>query len=150
MEKPFRIKANGKYKMKLNVPFYKQTSKLNCGPTALKMVLSYFGEDFDIKILEKETGIKKAKGVSTIQIAITSKKLGYETEFYSINLNFNEEHLKMDYYKKYSNYSEEYPKTIEKAKNIGVNVNEKSLSLEEILILIFFCFKCYYVENTYK
>ena len=45
--------------MKIRVPFYKQTNPLNCGPSALKMVLAYFGKNIDIKILEEKTGIKE-------------------------------------------------------------------------------------------
>jgi len=55
--------------MRLEIPFYKQTSPLNCGPTALRMVLSYFGKDEEVVVLEARTGIKEGKGISTIQIS---------------------------------------------------------------------------------
>jgi len=38
--------------MKLDVPFFKQTTALNCGPVALQMVLSYFGDKTDLKKIE--------------------------------------------------------------------------------------------------
>lgn len=120
--------------MKLNIPFYKQTTKLNCGPTALRMILSYFGEDTDIKLLEEKTGIKKGKGIFTIQIASAAAILGYKTNFYSKHILFNEEYLKLDYYKKYSDMNLDLSKKlVEEAKKAGVNVQEKTLSLEEIL-----------------
>ncbi len=120
--------------MKLKVPFFKQTNSLNCGPTALKMVLAYFGKDYGIKNLEKKTGIKKGKGISTIQIATASASLGYKTNFYSKHISFNEENLKMDFYKKYSDMDlEQSKKWIEDAKKAGVKIKERRLSLEKVL-----------------
>ena len=77
--------------MRLEIPFYKQTTSLNCGPTALKMVLAYLGKDEGVEILEARTGIKEGKGVSTIQIATAAASLGYPTDFYSKHILFNEE-----------------------------------------------------------
>ena len=120
--------------MRLKVPLYKQTTELNCGPTALKMILSYFGKDIDIKFLEEKTGIKKGKALYTIQIAIAAASLGHQADFYSKHILFNEEHLKLDYYKKYSDMDLDLSKKlVEEAKRLGVNVQEKKLSLEEIL-----------------
>ena len=42
--------------MKLDVPFYPQTTTLNCGPTALKMAFAYFGKDLPIELIEKTVG----------------------------------------------------------------------------------------------
>lgn len=50
--------------MKLEVPLYLQTTKLNCGPAALKIVLAYFGKRYKLSELEKQTGIK-GEGVFT-------------------------------------------------------------------------------------
>ncbi len=120
--------------MKLNVPFYKQTSSLNCGPFALKMVLAYFGEDKDIGLLEKKMGMRDGKGISTIRIAITAASFGYRTDFYSKHVLFNEENLKQEFYKKYSDMDlERSKKSVEDAKSAGVNIQEKTLSLEELL-----------------
>jgi uncharacterized protein YvpB len=120
--------------MKLEVPFYKQTTPLNCGPVALRMVLLYFGKAIDIKLLEEKTGIKKGKGISTIQIATAAAALGYKTNFYSKSILFNEEYLKLDFYKKYSDMNLDLSKRlVEKAKKAGVNIQERTLSLEKIL-----------------
>ena len=53
--------------MKLNVPFFKQTSSLNCGPTCLKMVFAYFGNDIPIEKVEEITDIKDGKGINFMQ-----------------------------------------------------------------------------------
>jgi ATP-binding cassette subfamily B protein len=96
--------------MRLKIPFYKQTNSLNCGPTALRMVLAYFRKDEGVKILEARTGIKEGKGISTIQIATAAASLGYRADFYSKHILFNEENLKHEFYKKYSDMDLEQSK----------------------------------------
>jgi len=120
--------------MRLEVPFFKQTSPLNCGPMALRMVLAYLGKDEGADILEERTGIKEGKGISTIQIATAAASLGYKTDFYSKHILFNEENLKHEFYKKYSDMDlEQSEKWVEDAKAKGVNIQERTLSLGEIL-----------------
>jgi uncharacterized protein YvpB len=119
--------------MKLNVPFYNQTTNLNCGPTALKMVLSYFGKNKDLKEIEEKCEIKEGKGIYTIQIATAASRFGYETNFYSKHLGVNPENLKMDFYKKYSEEFDDSGKIVINAKNEGVKIHEMTLNLEEIL-----------------
>jgi len=43
--------------MKLEVPFFKQTTPLNCGPVAVRMVLSYFGKNVSLEEIERLVGI---------------------------------------------------------------------------------------------
>ena len=121
--------------MKLKIPFFRQTTKLNCGPIALKMVLAYFGNDVGIEVLEERTGIKEGKGISTIQIATASASLGYKSDFYSKHILFNEENLKHEFYQNYADNDliEHSKKLVEEAEKVGVNVYEKTLSLEELL-----------------
>ena len=120
--------------MKLEIPFFKQTSALDCGPSALRMFLSYLGKDEGIKVLEARTGIKEGKGISTIQIATAAASSGFRTDFYSKHILFNEQHLKLDFYKKYSDMDlNQSKKLVEEAKASGVNVRERTLSLEELL-----------------
>lgn len=69
--------------MRLEIPFFKQTNEVNCGPIALKMVLAYFGNDEGVDVLEARTGIKEGKGIYTIQIATAAASSGYKTCFYS-------------------------------------------------------------------
>lgn len=96
--------------MKLTVPFYKQTNSMNCGPASLRMVLAYFDRDWGIEVLEEMTGMKKGKGISTIQISTAAASLGYKSEFYSKQILFNEENLKLDFYKKYNELNLAYTK----------------------------------------
>ena len=39
--------------MNINVPFYESKKDADCGPLALKMALSYFGEEYDFEELSK-------------------------------------------------------------------------------------------------
>ncbi len=122
--------------MKLDVPFYKQTSKTNCGPTALRMVLSYFGDNRLLEEIEKECEIKDGKGVYSIQLSTAASRLGYKTSFYSRHLGVNPENLKMDFYKKYSETFSDQDKIISDANCAGVNISESSISLEELLSFV--------------
>ncbi|MFA5303836.1 MAG: peptidase C39 family protein [Candidatus Nanoarchaeia archaeon] len=120
--------------MKLAVPFFKQTTLLNCGPSALKMVLAYLGKDENITVLEEKTGIKEGKAIYTIQIAIAAALMGYKTEFYSKHLLFNEDNMKFEFYKNYSEM--DMKKSIElahEAKKLGVKIEEKTMELNELL-----------------
>lgn len=123
--------------MKLKVPFFKQTKITNCGPTALKMILAYFGEDFEVSYLESKTKTKEGKGVSTIHLAIVASSLGYKTKFYSKNTTFNPKNLKLDFYKKYSDLDlKQSEELVKNAKERGVEVYEKTLSLNKVLSLL--------------
>ncbi len=119
--------------MKLEVPFYKQTTKLNCGPAALRMVIVYFEQDLGLEILEQRTGIKEGKGISTIQIATAAALSGYKTNFFSKHIYFNEENLKLEFYQKYSEAVQQSKQVVEDAKNAGVEMEERGVSLEELL-----------------
>ncbi len=121
--------------MRLEIPFFKQTTKMDCGPVALKMVLAYFGKDFPSETLEEKTGIKSEKGISTIQIATAASSLGYKSRFYSKHILFNEQLLKHEFYQKYADNLtlESSKQLVQEAKKVGVDVQEKELSLTELL-----------------
>ena len=110
--------------MKLKIPFFRQTTKLNCGPIALKMVLAYFGNDVGIEVLEERTGIKEGKGISTIQIATASASLGYKSDFYSKHILFNEENLKHEFYQNYADNDLIEQEWVNKAKAIVERTKE--------------------------
>ena len=118
--------------MKLEVPFYRQTTLLNCGPTALKMVLAYCGKDFPLDFLEREVGIKEGKGVMTIQMATAAAKLGFKTRFFTKSLGFDPKNLELDFYKKYVDVSSDVKKFVVEAHVTGVVMKECSISLEDI------------------
>jgi hypothetical protein len=120
--------------MRLAIPFFRQTSKLNCGVAALRMVLAYFGKCYEAKVLEARIGIKEGKGISTIQIEIAAASLGYRADFYSKHILFRKENMKHEFYQKYRDIDlEKSKKLLEDAKSAGVNIQEKALSLKEIL-----------------
>ncbi len=119
--------------MRLEVPFFKQTTALNCGPVALRMVLAYFGNDISQEILDQRTGIKQGKGTLTIQIATAVALSGYKAEFFSKNIYFNEENLKLEFYQKYMDEIQRSKQLVEDAKNAGVKMEEKTLDILEIL-----------------
>ena len=53
--------------MKLEVPYFKQTTQFNCAPAALGMVLHYFGNKSNLEDLGKRMGIEDGKAISTIK-----------------------------------------------------------------------------------
>ncbi len=123
--------------MRLNIPFFKQTTSLNCGPVALKMVLGYFGKEYETEVLERSVGIEDGKGVSTIQIALAAALLGYKTELYSRHILFNEENKDLEYYKRYGSMNlERSRELVEKARKAGVKIEEKTFDLEELLSML--------------
>ena len=71
--------------MKIQVPLFKQTNSLSCGPTALKMVLAYFGYDFSEKNIIRKIGGLKKYGVRTISLSDFASKLGFKTTCFSYN-----------------------------------------------------------------
>jgi uncharacterized protein YvpB len=123
--------------MKIDVPFFQQTTKINCGPTTLKMALAYLGKNLDVKVIEEKVGIKEGAGVSTLKLAISSRNLGYDVDFFSKHLGFDEKNQELDYYKKHNDVNvDESQKLVEDAIELGINVHEKTLSLENILSFI--------------
>ena len=119
--------------MKLPIPFFPQTTPLNCGPAALKMVLTYFDANPEIEIIEEKTGIKEGKGVSTIQIGTATALLGFKAAFYSKHVYFNKENLKLEFYQKYLDIAAHAEKLVSDAKKAGVIVEEKTISQKELL-----------------
>jgi hypothetical protein len=59
--------------------------------------LTCVNKDPGLEILEQRTGIKEGKGISTIQIATAAALSGYQTNFLSKNVYFNEENLKIEF-----------------------------------------------------
>lgn len=119
--------------MKLQVPFFPQTTIVNCGPSALRMALAFLDKDPGLETPEDKCGIKEGKGVFTIQLAIAAASLGYKAEFYSKQISFNRENLKLEFYQKYADLADQSNKRVELAKSLGVHVEEKILDLDYIL-----------------
>lgn len=123
--------------MKFEIPYHKQTTSVNCGPTALRCILDYFGDKSSIDELCERAGILEGKGVYTIQIATAAKKSGFKVDFFSKHIGYNPEHEKEEFYKKYAELDENYSdKIIIDAKKSGVNLFEKAVSFDDFLKFI--------------
>jgi hypothetical protein len=124
--------------MKLQVPFYKQTTPANCGPYALKMVFSFFGKGFPIEEIEEKSRIKEGKGVSTLHLAVAALDLGFSIKFFSKYEDVNPENMDSEFYKHLA--EEDYMSTVrnllKEIKDKGAKIEIKSTSLEEILSLV--------------
>ncbi|GBE20112.1 MAG TPA: hypothetical protein ENG87_00185 [Candidatus Pacearchaeota archaeon] len=123
--------------MKLKVPFYKQKNKNDCGPTALQMVLEYLGEPHSREELMNLVYSDKSGVTWTLGLARAATNLGFKTEFYTICLDFNPENYKLDYYKKEADGVSSVKGKLKRLKieshNLGVQMGERSLTLEELL-----------------
>ncbi|OGM05399.1 hypothetical protein A2715_04255 [Candidatus Woesebacteria bacterium RIFCSPHIGHO2_01_FULL_39_32] len=69
----------------MKVPLFKQKDKLDCGPTALRMVLEYYGKKIRADEIIKGIGGIKNFGVRTIKLADFARKLGFKTLCLSYN-----------------------------------------------------------------
>lgn len=119
--------------MKLNVPFYRTEKDGECGPLALKMALSYFGEEHSFDKLSQLMRRTDSGMVWTAGIALAAKKLGFETRF--VTLNYGSINEDLDFYKKYANDRAmltlgEIKKEI---RQLSIKVEEKNMDLEELL-----------------
>lgn len=120
--------------MKLNVPFYVQATQLDCGPTALKMAFEFLGKPVDIVRIKDAANIKADKGVSTIRLAVAGAALGFRTSFFSKTLSFNPSHQELSFYQQYGDINEdETQKLVREARNAGALLEERQLSLSEVL-----------------
>lgn len=119
--------------MKLNVPFYKSKTDTDCGPLALKMVLSYFDEDYSFEELAKLEKQLDAGFVWSTGIALAANKLGFRVKFIS-KTNFNPEETDLKYYQEH--YDEQARNVLnelrEELKEKDIEV-QKDMSLSELL-----------------
>ncbi len=71
--------------MKLGIPIYKQSKINSCGPTALRMVLAYYGiEKNEMELVKIAKTIKK--GTRLLDLGIIATKLGFDVNAYSFML----------------------------------------------------------------
>lgn len=120
--------------MKIEVPFYESKKDTDCGPLALRMALAYLGERYTFKKIAKEERQIDTGLVWSAGIARASKVLGFSTKFISTT-NFNPEESDIDYYKKYSHDKAKIvlKELSDEVKKIGVEVQERNMSLKELL-----------------
>ena len=119
--------------MKLDVPFFAQSTPLDCGSTALRMIFAFLGKNVPIDEINKAVGIQDGKAVSTVRLAITATNFVFRTEFFSKSLFLNEENLSLDFYKNFGDLQlAESKQLISKALAQGVVLFERTLSLNDI------------------
>src|SRR3989344_8210775 len=123
--------------MKLRVPFYKQESKNDCGPTALQMVLEYFKEPHSREELMNLVDSDKSGITWTLGLANAVAELGFKTEFYTTCLGFNPKNYELEYYQKEADKpssSEGKLKRLQiESHQLGVKMEEISLTLEQLI-----------------
>jgi hypothetical protein len=86
--------------MKLNVPFFVANTDTDCGPLALKMVASFFGQDHDYPTLAALERQLKSGMVWSPGIALAARKLGFKANY--VTSSITDVHTS-DFYKKYAN-----------------------------------------------
>lgn len=122
--------------MKLNVPFILQ-AKNNCGPTALKMVLSFLGKRIGQEKLTEMSLTETSGATWTLGLAKAAGELGLKVDFYTKHLDLNEENYDLEFYKEFFDGVDENKKKAIILKNAcmmaGVNIYEKQISLDFIL-----------------
>ena len=123
--------------MKLKVPFYKQESKNDCGPVALRMVLGYLGEPHSREELMDLVDSDKSRVTWTLGLARAVAKIGFKTEFYTTCLGFNPKNYELEYYQKEADKpssSEGKLKRLQiESHQLGVKMEEISLTLEQLI-----------------
>ncbi len=122
----------------LQVPFYKQENKYDCGPTALRMVVDYLDKKSYSRDRLQELVDSDRSGVTwTIAIAKSAAQLGFKTEFYTTCLGFNPKNYKLKFYQKVADKASSTKQKLEKLKReavkFKVQMQEKHLPLKEIL-----------------
>jgi uncharacterized protein YvpB len=122
--------------MKLDVPFYVQ-GKNECGPVNLQMILEYFGEKRDKEEIKKlvDSG---SNGITWgLGLANAASYLGFPSEFYSTSIEVNPSNYDLEYYQKETDgldaAKEKINMLLKKARKYGVKIEEKSITLKEIL-----------------
>lgn len=120
--------------MKLDVPFYKSVNDTDCGPLGLKMALAYLGEDYSFEKLSEEERQLDTGLVWTLGIVRAAKCLGFPVKMYSVT-NFSHQEDDLEYYKKYANDEGMLllKELDNETKKLGVFVEEKNMSLDELL-----------------
>jgi len=122
--------------MRLEVPFFRQTTPLNCGAAVLKMVLAFFGKEAEEKEIESKAGLGEGKAIYSIQLAVVASSYGFKVEFFTRHRFLNTENQKLEFYQNYSEMDVEKAKNwLKKAETAGVTVHEKTIELDKLLSL---------------
>ncbi|PIN89524.1 hypothetical protein COU57_06020 [Candidatus Pacearchaeota archaeon CG10_big_fil_rev_8_21_14_0_10_32_14] len=122
--------------MKLPIPFIPSRKDTDCGLVAPMMAFQYFGKKYSFDNISIETKQLESGMVWSLGIARASAKLGYKTKYFSSSI--TDLHSDLDFYKKYANDKAMLvlKDLQEESSKLGVQIVEKSLSLEELLSFV--------------
>ncbi|MBS7565721.1 peptidase domain-containing ABC transporter [Mucilaginibacter sp. Bleaf8] len=73
--------------IKKSFPIYRQLDQMDCGPTCLRMIASYYGKHYKLDSLRKES-LYSREGVSLTGIRRAAEKIGFNTN--AVRLSFQE------------------------------------------------------------
>jgi ABC-type bacteriocin/lantibiotic exporter with double-glycine peptidase domain len=117
--------------MRYDVPFRRQESSLECGPTALQMASAFLGDEKGLEAIRDLLDFPD-NAVYTIQLATTACELGFKADFYTSDL--QNEHDEEYYEENAKEISNEELNS--KARDVGVEIREKQLELDELFDLL--------------
>jgi hypothetical protein len=124
----------------LDVPYACQTSELNCGPTALFMLLSFLDGTFKDSIQELSTlcDLESGKAIATVKLATAAASKGFMVSFWSTSLALNPAQAALPYYQMYGDVCDAtgYAGLMEEAAAAGVTLTEASLPLSRLLSFV--------------
>ncbi|MEK6894272.1 MAG: C39 family peptidase [Nanoarchaeota archaeon] len=107
--------------MKLEVPFYKQETRYDCGPTALRMVVDYLSQKQHSRDQLQDLVDSDKSGVTwTIGLAKSAAQLGFRTEFYTTCLGFNPKNYELEFYQKVADEASSTDQKLEKLKREAI------------------------------
>jgi len=66
-------------------PHYRQLDAMDCGPTCLKMIASYYGKEYSLDTLRKRSFITRS-GVSMLGVSDAAESIGFKTMGVKISL----------------------------------------------------------------
>lgn len=64
--------------MKRKYPYYHQLDSMDCGPTCLRMISKFYGQDYSLQYLRDNSFINR-EGVSMLGISDAAEKIGFTT-----------------------------------------------------------------------
>ena len=67
------------------IPLYSQYDSMDCGPTCIRMIASFYGKDFSLEYLRDMCSITN-RGVTLLGLDYAAKQIGFETLCAKISL----------------------------------------------------------------
>ena len=125
----------------LRVPYFRQTSPLNCGPTCLRMATATFSNLLEtgarsVEDCDTAAGLQEGKITETLGLALGLSRLlpgEVDVVFSSSHPGFNAERMQQQYYRKYSaNTESAHRAQLAEAEELGIVVETRSVALDEM------------------